>query len=383
MRRLLLTRGLPGSGKSTWLKNQGIEQYVISSDAIRLLLNSPVMDSDGRMSINQGQNRKVFEMLFEILESRMDRGEFVVVDATHLKTSDFEKYSKFANKYFYSIACVDFTKVPLDVCLAQNAARESYKYVPETVIVAKHAELVRHNVPKSIRVLDPNTDDFANWIKIPIVDLNEYNKVHHLGDIQGSFEPIKEYFKDGIKDDEYYIFTGDFIDRGIQNGDVVKWAVENLTNRRNVCVIMGNHELHLRRWCVDQTGISAEFDQNTLPQIIESGVTKEQVYALVRKMQDLLVYTYNDKIVYVSHAGLSNVSNPDLKYITSKSLWNGQGSYGEPVDKMFFENHPDLIQVHGHRNKNGLPVQASANSYNLEARVEFGGHFRAVVFEKA
>lgn len=383
MRKLLLMRGLPGAGKSTWLKNRGLEQYVLSSDAIRLMLNSPVMDSNGNYSISQAQNRRVFEMLYEILESRMDRGEFVIIDATHKKTSDFDVYNKLARKYFYSVAVVDMSKVPLETCLERNASRESYKHVPADVITLQHGDITKYNIPKSMTILNPDDTSYEKWIKIPTVDLNGYKQIHHLGDIQGCMDPLNVYFKDGFKDDEYYIFTGDFIDRGIQNGDVVKWAVENLTHRRNVTLIMGNHELHLLRWCVDRVGVSQEFDTNTLPQIIESGVTKEQVYSLIRKVQDLMVYTYNGKTVYVSHAGLTHVSTPDkLQYITSKQLWTGTGNYGEPVDKLFHENHPDLIQVHGHRNKNGLPVQASPNSYNLEARCEFGGHFRAVVFEK-
>lgn len=382
MRRLVLMRGLPGSGKSTWLKNRGLEQYVLSSDAIRLMLNSPVMDSNGNYSISQAQNKRVFEMLFEILESRMDRGEFVIVDATHKKTSDFDRYMKLARKYFYSVACVDLSIVPLETCLAQNASRESYKYVPAEVISAQFAEIKKFNVPKSVTTINPYNDEFEKWVNIPVVDLNRYKKLHFLGDIQGCMDPLNEYFKDGFKDDEYYVFTGDFIDRGIQNGLVVKWAIENLIHRRNVSLIMGNHELHLLRWCVDRVGVSQEFDTNTLPQIIEAGVTKEQVYSFVRKMQDIMIIQYNKKTIYVTHAGLCKLPKEGLEYITSKQLVSGAGNYGEPVDKLFAENHPDLFQIHGHRNKNGLPVLASANSVNLESRVEFGNYFRAVVLEK-
>lgn len=37
MRTLVLLRGLPGVGKSTWIKEQGLEPYTLSADQIRLL----------------------------------------------------------------------------------------------------------------------------------------------------------------------------------------------------------------------------------------------------------------------------------------------------------------------------------------------------------
>ena len=37
MRTLVLLRGLPGAGKSTWIKEQGLEPYTLSADQIRLL----------------------------------------------------------------------------------------------------------------------------------------------------------------------------------------------------------------------------------------------------------------------------------------------------------------------------------------------------------
>lgn len=37
MRTLVLLRGLPGVGKSTWIKAQGLEPYTLSADQIRLL----------------------------------------------------------------------------------------------------------------------------------------------------------------------------------------------------------------------------------------------------------------------------------------------------------------------------------------------------------
>lgn len=45
MRILLLMRGVPGSGKSTFIKQHNLEQYTLSADALRLLYSAPKMNS--------------------------------------------------------------------------------------------------------------------------------------------------------------------------------------------------------------------------------------------------------------------------------------------------------------------------------------------------
>lgn len=41
MRTLLLLRGSPGCGKSTWIKEHDLSDYVLSADNIRLMFASP------------------------------------------------------------------------------------------------------------------------------------------------------------------------------------------------------------------------------------------------------------------------------------------------------------------------------------------------------
>lgn len=92
MRTMLLFRGAPGCGKSTLIKELGIEPYTLSADDIRLLLQSPQLNVDGTYSISQDSESKTWEILFEALENRMSRGEFVAIDATNSKTSDMTRY---------------------------------------------------------------------------------------------------------------------------------------------------------------------------------------------------------------------------------------------------------------------------------------------------
>ena len=93
MRSLVILRGSPGSGKSTWVKKMGLENYTLSADTIRLLVESPILVADQtHRVVSQRNDNYVWQLLFELLEKRMERGEFVIIDATHSKSRDFSKY---------------------------------------------------------------------------------------------------------------------------------------------------------------------------------------------------------------------------------------------------------------------------------------------------
>ena len=91
MRVLLLLRGSPGCGKSTWIKENGLERYTLSADEIRLMCSSPAMNVFGDQYINQDSDHIVWNFLFKVLENRMQHGDFTVIDATNSKTSEMNR----------------------------------------------------------------------------------------------------------------------------------------------------------------------------------------------------------------------------------------------------------------------------------------------------
>ena len=72
MRTLVVLRGAPGSGKSTWVEKWGLKPYTLCADTIRELFESPVMDDErGIMQVSQKNDRDVWRLLFDLLEQRM------------------------------------------------------------------------------------------------------------------------------------------------------------------------------------------------------------------------------------------------------------------------------------------------------------------------
>ena len=66
MRVLLLFRGCPASGKSTYIKEHGLEKYTLSPDDLRLKIQSPVLGADGKETISQKNDKEVWKILFNL-----------------------------------------------------------------------------------------------------------------------------------------------------------------------------------------------------------------------------------------------------------------------------------------------------------------------------
>lgn len=95
MRKLILTRGAPGSGKSTVLRQAGLGPFTLSMGAIRLLHSAPVMNIEGQMSVDQSKNPLVVEQLMKLIRARMERGELVAADNTMPLQRDFDAFLEF------------------------------------------------------------------------------------------------------------------------------------------------------------------------------------------------------------------------------------------------------------------------------------------------
>ena len=94
MKLLLVLRGIPGCGKSTWIKEHDLEEYTLSPDNIRLLYSVPELGLDGKYHISSKCDKHVWNFLNERLEARMKNGDTTVIDATHTKESYLKDYKK-------------------------------------------------------------------------------------------------------------------------------------------------------------------------------------------------------------------------------------------------------------------------------------------------
>lgn len=384
MRAMLLFRGAPGCGKSTKIKELGLENYTLSADNIRLLVQSPAMKVDGSYTISTDDEKTVWSILFDALEARMQRGEFVVIDATNSKTSDMQKYKQLSDTYRYRIYLIDMTNIPLEECKRRNASRlPEYKRVPEHAIENQYARFASQKIPSGIKVLDDDKD-YIEQMSFDTMDFSHYRKIHHIGDVHGCYTVLRKYMDENYNEKDLFIFTGDYIDRGIENKEVLEYIFKCASNRHNFIFLEGNHEIHLRNWANDMyCNLPASFKE-TLSEIDGGKVSKKEARKFCRNLRQFAYYTYEDKVVMVTHGGIPKILDNTL-FMPTKDMIRGVGNYEDAltVDLAFETNMPEnYYQIHGHRNIEDLPVKATDRCFNLEGQVEIGGHLRVVTLDK-
>ena len=246
MRTLFILRGAPGSGKSTWIKENELDSYTISTDGLRLMYQSPITTATGERAISQNHDKEVWDMVLNLMERRMENGEMILVDATHYKAPLINKYKDLITKYRYRVFVVDFSNVPEEELIERNKHR-GFRNVPAEVI-SKMCVALKDNteVKKSYKIITP--EEAIEMINSPLVpfDANEYEKIIIFGDIHGCYEPLQTYFQNNPFNERYnYIFCGDYLDRGTQNKEVLEFLI-SLRDKKNVVFLEGNHEKWLR-----------------------------------------------------------------------------------------------------------------------------------------
>lgn len=400
MRLMYILRGSPASGKSTWIRENHLESYTLAADSIRLLYEAPVLNNAGNFCITQKNDTEVWALLMKLLEKRMSNGEFVIVDATHYKSTLINKYKNLVEKYRYRVNVVDFTDVPMEELLKRNAQREEYKRVPEETIRKMNAVFEQDKEVNARYEVLTREQAIEKLHGNLLFDFNKYEKIVVFGDIHGCYEPLKNYFEQNPFNENYsYIFVGDYLDRGIQNKEVLEFLF-SIKDKKNVLLLEGNHEKHLRRYAEDdyikidkvdrpilekycdkvffrelqeRTIRSREFIDKTVPQI--ESIDKKDLRQLCRKFGQFAYFTFKGKEYFICHGGIP--IKPNI-FVSTKELIKGTGGYTE-LDELYNawnNNVKDCVLIHGHRNVFGIDTKVNENIYNLCSGIEIGEPLR-------
>lgn len=381
MRTLLLFRGAPGCGKSTFIDTHGLRPYALSADDIRQTLRSPMQTADGSVQICQDNEKEVWELLYKMLETRMQKGEFTVIDATNSKTSEMNKYKDLCGEYRYRMFCIDMTDLPIDECKRRNAGRIPLKRVPEDCIDKMYSRFRTQKIPSGIKVIKTESD--FNSMLMHKLDMSSYEKIVFVGDIHGTYTALMEYFNGGLNDNYFYIFVGDYIDRGIENAEVIKFLL-SIYEKKNVLLLEGNHERWIKAYSNDEVSRSKEFEFVTKKQLDASDINKKDLRQLCRKLGQVAWFTYGDKEIVVTHGGIATMPE-NLTYMATTQMIHGVGDYNDSdiiADTWLKTTSDNMYQVHGHRNVKNVPMKVNDRVYNLEGKVEFGGFLRILELDK-
>ena len=127
--KIVITVGLPGAGKSTYLAKIGVN--AISSDEMRRLLADDPAD--------QSIHRRVFAAIRYMVRERLALGRReTFVDATNLTRWERRQYIQLGDLYSAGVEAM-FFDVPVEVCIERNARRT--RSVPQQVVREMAARL--------------------------------------------------------------------------------------------------------------------------------------------------------------------------------------------------------------------------------------------------
>lgn len=127
---VVLTIGLPGSGKTTWFKRRAVQP--LSSDMLRTILFDDITE--------QRYQGLVFSTLRSLLRARLiAKMPWNYVDATNLSPHERRQWIKMAKSFGYDVHAV-FFDVPFEVCMDRNRRRER---VVTDDVMQKMAERLR------------------------------------------------------------------------------------------------------------------------------------------------------------------------------------------------------------------------------------------------
>lgn len=127
MSKLILMCGVPGSGKSTWIKNNKSETDLwISRDKIRF---EKLKEGDDYFAFED----IVFEQFIEEIAWGLEMDKTVIADATHLNRKSRAKVLNEVAKFADEIEAI-VMDVHLETALERNDNRTGRAFVPRGVI---------------------------------------------------------------------------------------------------------------------------------------------------------------------------------------------------------------------------------------------------------
>lgn len=135
-KEIIITIGLPSSGKSTWANKfvNGRKNWIhISNDSIR----------DGFFCrIFSKQDTKNVNIIRELMiEWAIKNDLSIVIDNTNLHPKHEENYRRIAEENGYKFSVKDFTNVPLEICILRD--RKRTKKVGHYVILSMYNQFLK------------------------------------------------------------------------------------------------------------------------------------------------------------------------------------------------------------------------------------------------
>jgi predicted kinase len=303
MKTLYFLIGAPGVGKSTFLKEASQEIYgndkllrsVVAPDNVRSIVECPEAKPDGGFGISQKNEKFVWTFVNDVLSKKADKGELIIVDATHSRSKAISNYKKYSDRG-YRIVGIDFSKdIDIDTILTRNANREDYKFVPEDIVRSMHERCQTLEIPTWVEVIKPS--EFVEHYTKVSIDFSHMDSITVVGDIHGCYDEYVYLLDnhgidlDHTDEKRAVIFVGDYFDRGYNVIGVFK-HIRKLRKKYWVLTLMGNHEEPLRFYREYFTQVSEDTQKYIREVLLKDFAQKEQLLKESKSLYEKQLRSY-------------------------------------------------------------------------------------------
>ncbi len=134
-RKIIMTLGLPASGKSTWARQYVLDHpgtVRVCKDDLRAMLHSGVH--------SKGRENFVLAVRDFIADKALSEGHDCVIDDTNFHSKHRARMEEIAAKHGAVVEIKDFTDIPLEVCIERDLQRANS--VGERVIRQMHRQYI-------------------------------------------------------------------------------------------------------------------------------------------------------------------------------------------------------------------------------------------------
>ena len=211
------------------------------------------------------------------------------------------------------------------------------------------------------------------------VNLDNYKKLYVFGDIHGCHTQIKNFEeKFGWRDDCFYIFIGDYINRGKHSVELFQFVIDNI-DKENFIFCLGNHEKVIYRHFVNASGRNI-FSIERYPEFKAIGMSDKTIFETYDKMKMFFAAEFKGRNLFFCHGGISDIpERPNLE--TGFVYTNGDPLPAHNVEQMFDINQRGKDEqdrwtlFHGHRNIiKPFGLDSRLYSHSLDFKIERGGY---------
>jgi protein phosphatase len=260
---LVMLIGPSGSGKSTFAEKNFTKQEVISSDALRLEYNDdPHREDQPEMIFNEFDRR---------IRNRLELGQRVVADATHLRAQRRKRTAMMAHEYGAKVVYVVINR-SVEAKNRTIGWRENVRIGGKNLIEA-HEETFRGSEPAILNgdgglaniVIDTRKEapeivkplwrqhDIFSMEQAPIRDIiaRGFQGLLVVGDIHGNLEGFWKMQELALNKKLFMVMLGDIVDYAPDTLETANAASEVIFNGDGIS-IMGNHERKIHTWITQE-----------------------------------------------------------------------------------------------------------------------------------